>query len=738
MKISITGALTLACFTGAAAAQDRVQVQYDSAYQAWDAGNYVNALNRLQRVLSGPTGDQYLERTALLTGELYRTTEIAPSDRFVVAITGTQAPKWSPNGRLFAFESGAGGVRTAHIYRWTDGAPQLVDNVNGYSVSFSADGSRIVFLRVTEDEELRAARAAPPTGGRGGRGGGDALAALEASKAVVVMRDLTRRIETIFQTPGITRESVMFGSGDQVFVTGAPAGSSDAQVFRVNGTGAPLQVTTTPGAKRIVSTLAEGKLLIQIANTAFGILDPATHDCRTYDATVFSASASGSHVVYLTRMDGDNAIAMISTRGAEPPVIVKRTNLPLANPVVSPDGRRVIFQMTPREDWELYLIDGDGKNEKRLTREIQHDHTPRFLTSTRALGLIGENRHRRSFVYDLDTTERTRLFHNNQIRTVSMEYFWAPSPDGSRVLIVADRDGDTISPERGVYVIDLGSKIDQTELLARIDTMRSAETRLRERGRAMFAPIAARVRAVLQDASVTRVFANEKALYEFDSKYITQPGNQKAAEYIYNTLKSYGYEPEYQWFEPRPGVRTANVVATLRGTVNPELLYVVSSHFDSVERGPGTDDDTSGTCALLEAARLLAGKPQAATIKFAWFTGEEAGTAGQPRVRAPRSRGGGQDRGCAEQRHDRLGKRQSAGQHDSLLECRAARLAARGRVPVHESDPLRFTLLPEHRCPGVLQCVRRHRRRHRIVPDPGQPALPPVAPISSRRSITSW
>ena len=50
--------------------------------------------------------------------------------------------------------------------------------------------------------------------------------------------------------------------------------------------------------------------------------------------------------------------------------------------------------------------------------------------------------------------------------------------------------------------------------------------------------------------------------------------------------------------------KTANVIATLKGTVNPELVYVVSSHFDSVAAGPGADDDTSGTAALLETARL--------------------------------------------------------------------------------------------------------------------------------------
>jgi hypothetical protein len=70
------------------------------------------------------------------------------------------------------------------------------------------------------------------------------------------------------------------------------------------------------------------------------------------------------------------------------------------------------------------------------------------------------------------------------------------------------------------------------------------------------------------------------------------------------------------------------VIATLKGTVHPEVIYVVSSHYDSVAGGPGADDDSSGTAALLEAARIMAGKPQPATIVFASFTGEEAGLLG--------------------------------------------------------------------------------------------------------------
>jgi hypothetical protein len=78
----------------------------------------------------------------------------------------------------------------------------------------------------------------------------------------------------------------------------------------------------------------------------------------------------------------------------------------------------------------------------------------------------------------------------------------------------------------------------------------------------------------------------------------------------------------------RPGVETANVLAVLPGTTHPEVVYVISSHFDSRAEGPGADDNTSGTSVLLETARVLAARPQAATIVFASLTGEESGLLG--------------------------------------------------------------------------------------------------------------
>jgi hypothetical protein len=280
-------------------------------------------------------------------------------------------------------------------------------------------------------------------------------------------------------------------------------------------------------------------------------------------------------------------------------------------PALSADGAQLAFQMMPREDWEIFVIGRDGKEERRLTRDIQHDLQPQFLPGGRVLAVMGEARHRRSYLYDAASGSRTRLFHNNTVRTIAPEYAWLTDAAGSKVLISAERDGDTVSVERGVYLMDLSRRVTMSELKARVAASLAAEQ-------------------VVDRASVDRVFAYQETLFGFDSKHITRPGNKLAAEYLFATYKSFGYEPEYQWFAGRNalGGQTANVLATLKGTVNPELVYVVSSHYDSTTAGPGADDDSSGTAALLETARLLAGHPQPATIVFASFTGEEAGLLG--------------------------------------------------------------------------------------------------------------
>ena len=101
---------------------------------------------------------------------------------------------------------------------------------------------------------------------------------------------------------------------------------------------------------------------------------------------------------------------------------------------------------------------------------------------------------------------------------------------------------------------------------------------------------------------------------------------------------------EKQTFEQSKAPRVAtptmitNVVATLRGAA-PESsgrTYVVSGHYDSMCSSPtdgqcdapGANDDASGTAAVLEMARVMAGQKFDATIIFMAVAGEEQGLLG--------------------------------------------------------------------------------------------------------------
>jgi hypothetical protein len=86
---------------------------------------------------------------------------------------------------------------------------------------------------------------------------------------------------------------------------------------------------------------------------------------------------------------------------------------------------------------------------------------------------------------------------------------------------------------------------------------------------------------------------------------------------------------------PEPTTLT-NVFATLKGTTNPERIYVVSGHYDSMCTSPtdakcdapGANDDASGTAASLELARVMSKRKFDATIVFMTVPGEEQGLLG--------------------------------------------------------------------------------------------------------------
>jgi Zn-dependent M28 family amino/carboxypeptidase len=76
--------------------------------------------------------------------------------------------------------------------------------------------------------------------------------------------------------------------------------------------------------------------------------------------------------------------------------------------------------------------------------------------------------------------------------------------------------------------------------------------------------------------------------------------------------------------ESRPQV---NVIAELPGS-NPSTVVMAGAHLDSVESGPGINDNGSGSAALIEVAEQMGKVKPRNTVRFAWWGAEEEGLIG--------------------------------------------------------------------------------------------------------------
>jgi hypothetical protein len=83
-------------------------------------------------------------------------------------------------------------------------------------------------------------------------------------------------------------------------------------------------------------------------------------------------------------------------------------------------------------------------------------------------------------------------------------------------------------------------------------------------------------------------------------------------------------------------VEMINVVATIRGTADPERIYIATGHYDSINSdnmnatldAPGADDDASGVAVIMDLARVLSQHPLDATVMLVAVQGEEQGLLG--------------------------------------------------------------------------------------------------------------
>ena len=156
----------------------------------------MSALTGYTKILNGPAGDSFVDRIALQTGELFVTHELTPDGR---------APRFSPNGKFIVYQTGLEVSRKTRILR-NDATRELVAELSGASATFSADSTKVGYIKIPATSDITAAAQALERAELTAPNRGfliNNLTWLIARDAAITTRDLNTQRETELATPGL-------------------------------------------------------------------------------------------------------------------------------------------------------------------------------------------------------------------------------------------------------------------------------------------------------------------------------------------------------------------------------------------------------------------------------------------------------------------------------------------------------------------------------------------------------
>lgn len=108
---------------------------------------------------------------------------------------------------------------------------------------------------------------------------------------------------------------------------------------------------------------------------------------------------------------------------------------------------------------------------------------------------------------------------------------------------------------------------------------------------------------------------------------VSSSGNDLAADYLEEKLNSYSNLDVESDQYSGGSLGGRNIVATQVGTTNPDDIYIICAHYDTVANYCA-DDNATGTAAVLEVARVLSQYCIDNTIVYALWDEEEDGLVG--------------------------------------------------------------------------------------------------------------
>jgi hypothetical protein len=135
--------------------------------------------------------------------------------------------------------------------------------------------------------------------------------------------------------------------------------------------------------------------------------------------------------------------------------------------------------------------------------------------------------------------------------------------------------------------------------------------------------------SVITPQTTRQVIAELSAI---PTRYSITEGCRQAEQYIFNKFSEFGLNTSYFTYV-YSDVTMRNVIGEITGQSFPDSIIIICGHLDCTSESrltlaPGAEDNASGACAVIEAARAFSGYQTDLTVRFIAFSGEEQGLIG--------------------------------------------------------------------------------------------------------------